>query len=105
RAGGGRMATMTASSAGLLLGLTVVAVVASTLGGCRSPSTAPNVHGIAGPDASASTVSKVHGAVGPDAQADPNAELRAYAQLSTGEYFEYQGEVIRLTKRYDDWDT
>jgi hypothetical protein len=70
---------------------TLMAIVASTLGGCRAPSTAPHFQGVAGPDASATT-GKVHGVVGPNAPADPAAVI------------EYRGETVELTKRYDDFD-
>jgi hypothetical protein len=54
----------------------LIAIIMSTVGGCRSASTVRNVHGIAGRDA----------------QADPAAVT------------DYRGEEIRLTKRYDDYD-
>jgi hypothetical protein len=54
----------------------LVALAASALGGCRSPSTAPSGHGVARPDA----------------QADPAAVI------------EYRGQEVRLSKRYDDYD-
>jgi hypothetical protein len=55
--------------------LAFVVFAASTLGGCRSPTTAQNGHGIARPDV----------------QADSAAIM------------DYRGEEVRLTKRYDDF--
>jgi hypothetical protein len=71
---------------------TLMTIVASTLGGCRAPSTAPHFQSVAGRDASAAT-GTVDRVVGPNAPADPAA------------FIEYRGETIGLTKRYDDFDT
>jgi hypothetical protein len=66
------------------------AIVASSLGGCRSPSTAPNVYDMAGSDAQANPTAP--GIVRRAARADPAAII------------DYRGEEIGLTKRYDDFD-
>lgn len=74
----------------MIRSFTWAAIVAFTLGGCRSPGMASDVHGIAGPDAQADPTAL--GIARRDAQADPAAVI------------DYRGEEIGLTKRYDDFD-